>query len=189
MSKQRLSRHQTRWESCTDCGLCETREQVVLWRGDPNPDIVFIGEAPGSTEDILGRPFVGRAGDLLNELIDRAQVPTPFRYAVTNGIACVPWNDPTTRTVRPPTRAEMKACAPRLAEFLRLTKPAGVVTLGKSAQAALSFQEHAPPTSAIYHPSYLLRQIGGTERQEKEGKKLFHRSLLKIRKMVEEVLK
>ena len=89
--------HVQRWKSCTACKLCETRKKVVMYRGDVPCDILFIGEAPGPSEDVIGQPFIGPAGHLLDRIIDKAIQPyrkvnpnISFRKVFTNLVCFIP---------------------------------------------------------------------------------------------------
>lgn len=127
--------HVHRWGKCTKCSLCETRDKVVLARGKIPCDVLFIGEAPGTSENVLGRPFVGPAGILLNQMIDEAferENVEPPRMAFTNLIACIPLGDDGAKTAEPSIES-IKACAPRLREFVRIAKPKLIVLVGKLA--------------------------------------------------------
>lgn len=137
--------HIARWKDCARCGLCEGRSHVVLARGNVPCDILFIGEAPGESEDSLGRPFIGPAGKLLDRIIDRAVAgaihPGTFdengdnvaiKWAFTNLVACIPRDEDGRKTTEP-DEAAIKACAPRLREFVRLCRPQLIVRVGKLA--------------------------------------------------------
>lgn len=133
-----LQRHIRKWENCTACGLCERRKNVVLIRGQVPCDVLFIGEAPGVSEDALGSPFVGPAGDLLNRMISRAG-GDETRKAFTNVVACFPKLTEEEKAeqgkkYRDPTKEEMDACEGRLIEVVRLCKPRSIVTVGKIAK-------------------------------------------------------
>lgn len=115
--------------SCTRCSLAEGRRNVVVYRGSPSPWVVFLGEAPGAKEDELGRPFVGRAGRLLDAAIETLAIPEDS-YGITNVIMCRPPGN-----VFDPEAA--RACRPWLDLKLELLSPKIVVTLGSSALHAL----------------------------------------------------
>ena len=109
--------------TCTRCRLAEGRTQVVYGVGDPNADLMFIGEAPGFHEDNQGEPFVGAAGQLLNQLLSEIEVPREAVY-INNVILCRPPGN------RDPFPDELEACQPWLDERISLIDPAVVVTLG-----------------------------------------------------------
>jgi DNA polymerase len=109
--------------TCTRCRLSQGRTQVVYGVGDPNADLMFIGEAPGFHEDKQGEPFVGAAGQLLNQLLGEIDVPRDDVY-INNVILCRPPGN------RDPLPDELEACKPWLDERVALIDPAVVVTLG-----------------------------------------------------------
>jgi DNA polymerase len=109
--------------TCTRCRLAEGRTQVVYGVGDPNADLMFIGEAPGFHEDRQGEPFVGAAGQLLNQLLSEIDVPREAVY-INNVILCRPPGN------RDPLPDELEACKPWLDERIALIDPAVVVPLG-----------------------------------------------------------
>ena len=109
--------------TCTRCRLSQGRTQVVYGVGDPNADLMFIGEAPGFHEDKQGEPFVGAAGQLLNQLLGEIDVPRHDVY-INNVILCRPPGN------RDPLPDELVACKPWLDERVAIIDPAVVVTLG-----------------------------------------------------------
>jgi uracil-DNA glycosylase len=109
--------------TCTRCRLSQGRTQVVYGVGDPNADLMFIGEAPGFHEDKQGEPFVGAAGQLLNQLLGEIDVPRDDVY-INNVILCRPPGN------RDPLPDELEACKPWLDERVAIIDPAVVVTLG-----------------------------------------------------------
>jgi DNA polymerase len=109
--------------TCTRCRLSQGRTQVVYGVGDPNADLMFIGEAPGFHEDKQGEPFVGAAGQLLNQLLGEIDVSRGNVY-INNVILCRPPGN------RDPLPDELEACKPWLDERVALIDPAVVVTLG-----------------------------------------------------------
>ena len=109
--------------TCTKCRLSQGRTQVVYGVGDPNADLMFIGEAPGFHEDKQGEPFVGAAGQLLNQLLGEIGIARDDVY-INNVILCRPPGN------RDPLPDELEACKPWLDERVALIDPAVVVTLG-----------------------------------------------------------
>lgn len=148
----------SRWQSCSLCDLCKTRTQTVLWRGYLPCRVLFIGEGPGAFEDLKGFPFIGPAGNKLNEIIEATieelaedeQEPL-FTYAITNLVCCIPKKGKETRE---PTKEEIQACSTRLQEFVDLAQPSLIVRLGKLAQT--NFKTKIP-TVDIVHPSAILK--------------------------------
>ena len=111
-------------QTCTKCTLSEERTRAVPGEGDPNADIMFIGEGPGHYEDQQGRPFVGQAGTLLNELLATIGLKREDVY-ITNMVKCRPPNN------RDPLPDEIQACRPYLDEQLKMISPKVLVTLGR----------------------------------------------------------
>ena len=109
--------------SCTRCRLAQGRTQVVYGVGDPNADLMFIGEGPGFHEDKQGEPFVGAAGQLLNRMLAEVQIPREDVY-INNVVMCRPPGN------RDPLPDEIEACTPWLTERIELIDPVVVVTLG-----------------------------------------------------------
>jgi uracil-DNA glycosylase len=109
--------------TCTKCRLSKGRTQVVYGVGDPNADLMFIGEAPGFHEDKQGEPFVGAAGQLLNQLLTEIGIAREDVY-INNTVNCRPPGN------RDPLPDELEACKPWLDERVALIDPAVVVTLG-----------------------------------------------------------
>ena len=157
--------------ACTRCRLHETRTRAVPGEGDPDTEVVFVGEGPGMNEDREGRPFVGRAGGLLVRLLGSIGWQRDDVF-ITNVVKCRPPDN------RDPEADEIAACAPYLRRQLEVLDPAVVVTLGRfSMQAfipgARIGQAHGtthaidPGTGAanalafaMYHPAAALRSSG-----------------------------
>jgi DNA polymerase len=150
---------------CTRCRLSETRKQTVFARGNPNAMLCFVGEAPGADEDAQGLPFVGRAGQLLDRMIEAMGLSPKDEVYVCNIIKCRPPGN------RPPEPDEVETCIPYLHEQLSLVGPRVIVALGNTAVAALlqtkigitkvrgQWKLYRGKTLVMptYHPSYLLR--------------------------------
>jgi len=148
---------------CRKCRLCQSRTHTVFGEGDPDARIVFVGEGPGETEDRTGRPFVGRAGELLDKMISAMGLERRQVY-IANLVKCRP---PGNRT---PAPDESEACAAYLVEQLRIIRPRVIVTLGLPAtryftgstlaMGRLRGQWHlwrGIKVLPTYHPAYLLR--------------------------------
>jgi uracil-DNA glycosylase family 4 len=120
---ERLSELRTEALVCTACRLSEGRTQVVFGDGNPEADVVFVGEAPGQHEDEQGVPFVGRSGQLLDQLLGEIGLERADVY-IANVVKCRP---PSNRDPRPD---EIEACKGYLSEQLKLIDPRVVVTLG-----------------------------------------------------------
>lgn len=116
-----------KWKDCRQCELHKTRTRIVLARGSVPCDVLFVGEAPGVSEDILGQPFTGPAGQLLNRIIGNATNGLELRYAFTNLVCCLPVFD---GKKDEPDDCHVKACSQRLQEFIKLCDtPAGRLKL------------------------------------------------------------
>jgi uracil-DNA glycosylase len=156
---------------CTRCALCRTRTRTVFGEGDPEARIMFIGEGPGDTEDRTGRPFVGRAGQLLDRMIGGMGLKRQQVY-IANLVKCRAYIVGPPPKDRAPTPEEAGACAPYLLRQLAIVRPEVIVTLGLPAakymlddpriiMGRIRGQWRAwrgirlMPT---YHPSYILRQ-------------------------------
>ena len=167
-SGTRLAELAAEASGCTRCPLATTRTQVVFGVGDPDADLMFVGEAPGRDEDIQGEPFVGRSGQLLDRLLAEELGIERGQVYIANVVKCRPPGN------RDPLPAEIESCRPYLEGQLDLIDPAVVVTLGNFATRLLlettegitrlrgrsyPFRRgHLVPT---YHPAAALR--GGAE--------------------------
>lgn len=147
------SEHRKKWKNCERCDLCQTRKHVVLARGTVPCDVLFAGEAPGQSEDVLGRPFVGPAGKLLDRLIART-LDGQYDYCLTNVVACIPIDAEAGGKAGEPPKASIKACAPRLQEMIELAQPSLIVRVGKLATKHVIT---SIPTIDITHPAAILR--------------------------------
>jgi DNA polymerase len=149
--------------ACEKCRLSKSRTQVVYGVGSPNADLMFIGEAPGRDEDIQGEPFVGRAGQLLTDIIKAMKLTRNDVY-IANVIKCRPPEN------RNPEQDELDSCRPYIRRQVELIQPKVIVTLGRFALQSLTEKGYA--ISAVrgqwldfdgikvmptYHPAYLLR--------------------------------
>jgi uracil-DNA glycosylase len=157
---------------CTRCVLHKQgRKQIVFGVGNPRADIMFVGEAPGADEDQQGEPFVGRAGQLLNNMISAMGIRREDVY-IANIIKCRP---PGNRT---PEREECDTCSPFLMRQIEVVKPKIIVALGAVAAKTLLGVNDAminlrgkiydfrnTKLAVTYHPAYLLRD----PRQKKEA--------------------
>ncbi len=151
-------RHKKQWSNCKGCLLYKHRKRVVLARGKIPAEILFIGEAPGASEDVLGRPFVGPAGKLLDRIIDRA-IDGQHDYALTNLVACIPKEDGK-KAGEPPEEA-IEACASRLLEFSKICDPLVTICVGRLAAkwvpGILTEENITEVFVEIIHPAAILR--------------------------------
>jgi DNA polymerase len=149
---------------CTKCPLSKTRTQTVFGTGSSHAKLVFVGEAPGHDEDVQGKPFVGRAGQLLTDIIEKAMKLKRSDVYICNVLKCRPPNN------RNPLPSEVGTCEPYLIRQLELIQPRVICALGTyAAQTLLKTTEpisrlrgkwhfyHGIPLRATFHPAYLLR--------------------------------
>ena len=151
-------------KNCRECSLWETRTNVVFGVGNQNAEVLFIGEGPGANEDAQGVPFVGRAGHLLDDMLEIIGLKRDDVY-IANIVKCRPPQN------RDPLPAESEACMPWLREQFRLIQPKIVVCLGRVAAQRMIRQdfsvtrEHGQIINkggilfmGTFHPAALLRQ-------------------------------
>lgn len=155
---------------CPKCPhLARTRTQTVFGVGNPDAEVMFVGEAPGADEDKQGEPFVGRAGELLTKII-LAMGFTREEVFIANVLKCRPDMPPGASGNRRPTPAEMETCLPYLREQIDIVQPRALIALGAVAMEGLLgrvepmrqlrgkwHEFHGIPLMATYHPAYLLR--------------------------------
>ncbi len=165
---------------CCRCDLCATRTQVVFGEGSPTASLVIIGEAPGEGEDKSGRPFYGKAGQVLNALLEEAGISRQGVW-ITNTVKCRPTTGEGRRAAnRPPRVPEIKACAIWRTGELDIIKPQIVCCLGAVAAKAIMGRDvkmteergqwlpfvlpipgmEDSEVIVTYHPSYVMRQEG-----------------------------
>lgn len=151
--------------ACTKCGLCSTRTNVVWSDGNPLAALMIIGEAPGANEDASGLPFVGRAGKMLDKILEAGGIDRKTETFICNIVKCRPPGN------RPPSRDEAMQCRPYLEAQIEFVKPKLILLAG--ATAVQHILEVKDPISRIrgkwfeykngvrvmpvFHPSYLLR--------------------------------
>lgn len=128
-------RHVQRWKNCQQCNLCQYRKQVVLGKGQLPCDVLLLGEGPGESEDVIGVPFIGPAGKLLQSQVDEAcrRAEWTPRMAFTNLVCCVP-KDETYNKTGEPNREQIEACSERLSEFVAMAQPSTIVCVGALAK-------------------------------------------------------
>jgi uracil-DNA glycosylase family 4 len=150
---------------CTRCGLAAGRTQIVFGDGNPHADLMFIGEGPGQEEDRRGLPFVGRAGELLTQMIEKGLGIPRSEVYICNIVKCRPPNN------RTPLDGEVAACRPFLEGQIAAIRPKVIVALGRPAASALLGRNVAItklrgtwhsfagiPLMPTLHPAYVLRQ-------------------------------
>lgn len=157
--------------ACMACQLCQTRKNVVLFRGNAEAKLMVIGEGPGQREDETGLPFVGRAGQLLDKILTSVNIDVQKDVYICNVVKCRPPGN------RPPMPIEMEACFDYLSQQVRMVNPKIILLAGATAVNAVikvkepiskirgkwfQWQNIASCTMdtkvmPIFHPSYLLR--------------------------------
>ncbi len=153
-------------KDCQACGLAKTRTQTVFGVGDENADWLFVGEAPGAEEDKHGKPFVGRAGKLLDNMLAAIELKRGENVYIANVLKCRPPEN------RDPHGEEVTQCDPYLKRQVELIKPKLIIALGKfAAQTLLNSDATVTsmrgklhdycgvPVIVTYHPAYLLRNL------------------------------
>lgn len=181
MKTSKLDRVQRLWSGCKKCELHKTRKQVVFWRGHPQARLAIIGEAPGEMEDRRGKPFLGQAGQLFDEICQEAVVgdspPEPWSVFVCNTLGCRPPGN------RKPTVNEFVKCEARLYSMIAAVDPQVLLLLGSTALMMLtgetSIMKHAGQVMEVefewkrrprtykaiptLHPGFLLRNRNNRE--------------------------
>ncbi len=160
-----LNKIYTECTSCEKCILSKTRTKTVFGEGNEHADILFVGEAPGENEDKEGRPFVGRAGKLLDKFLIAADIDRKNVY-ITNILKCRPPKN------RDPQKEEEDACIDYLRAQVRSIEPKMIVCLGRisamrlikpdfkiTAEHGIFFEKKGLVLTAVYHPSALLRDV------------------------------
>jgi len=176
---QSLASVRERVSGCTKCAhLASSRTQTVFGVGNPDAEIMFIGEAPGADEDQQGEPFVGRAGQLLTKIIKAMGFARADVY-IANILKCRPDMPSSSFGNRAPTPAEMQTCRPYLVEQIDIIQPKVLVALGAIAVEGLlgargTMRElrgrwhsyNGTPLMITYHPAYLLRNQSPSEKRK-----------------------
>ncbi len=161
---------------CTRCRLCEGRSQIVFGDGNPQADLMFVGEGPGAEEDRRGLPFVGRAGELLTAMIEKGLGMARSEVYICNIVKCRP---PENRT---PLADEASTCRPFLDGQIAAVRPRVIVALGKPAASLLlgrdvaitrirgTWQEYRGiPLMPTLHPAFVLRRYTEENRRNVWG--------------------
>ncbi|HSI15378.1 MAG TPA: uracil-DNA glycosylase [Chthoniobacter sp.] len=165
--------------ACTKCPhLVKSRTQVVFGVGNPEAELMFVGEAPGEDEDKQGEPFVGKAGQLLTKIIETMGFARSDVY-IANVLKCRPDMPPGMPGNRKPKVEEMQVCLPYLREQIDIIQPRVIVALGATAMEGLTGSTDSmsrlrgrwhdfqgTPLMATYHPAYLLRNQALSEKRK-----------------------
>lgn len=155
--------HKQEWQGCTRCDLSKGRRKVCLARGSIPAEILFVGQAPGESENVVGQPFVGPAGSLLDYIIKQS-IGSTHTYAITNLVGCIPRDPEDGNAETEPPMFAIEACSPRLKDFVEFCNPKLIVTVGSMSRDWLkpgykhSINFHVIiPQVHIEHPAYILR--------------------------------
>ena len=184
-----------RWEelgNCTRCPLHESRTKLVFGSGNPDADMMFVGEGPGFHEDKEGSPFVGNSGQVLSKMIEHAGTRREKVY-IANVVKCRP---PKNRDPRP---EEVETCSPYLRAQIAAVRPKVLVALGRFAANTLS-RQRSPllmatlrertwdytdpdegmviPVISTYHPSYVLRQLQAQDHKSRTAARNLYQSVV-----------
>lgn len=165
--------------ACTKCpNLVRSRTQVVFGVGNPEAELMFVGEAPGEDEDKQGEPFVGKAGQLLTKIIETMGLGRDKVY-IGNVLKCRPDMPPGVSGNRKPELKEMQTCLPYLREQIEIIQPKVLVALGATALQGLTGQNlpvgklrgkwlefQGIPLMVTFHPAYLLRNQAVSEKRK-----------------------
>lgn len=171
---------------CHLCELSKSRQKAVFGEGNPQADILFVGEGPGASEDSSGKPFVGRSGELLTKMIENVLQLSRDDVYITNVVKCRPPNNAM------PTPVQAHTCQPYLMKQIELIKPKLIITLGATAYHYLTgdeteiskirgtlWKENNYTVIPTYHPSYLLRNPS--------AKKEVFEDLLKVKALMDKL--
>lgn len=161
--RSRLEKIQAHLGDCRRCGLCDTRTNIVFGDGNPDARLMFVGEAPGHNEDLQARPFVGKAGELLDKMVEAMGLTREGIY-IANVIKCRPPEN------RNPSTDEIEKCEPFIRQQIAAINPEVIVTLGKFGANTLLGRDGSLsqirgtwqdldgiPVMPTFHPAYLLR--------------------------------
>ncbi len=175
---EELGKLEEQVKKCAQCELCKNRTNVVFGVGNPNADLMFVGEAPGYYEDVQGEPFVGKAGQLLTKIIESIGMKRSDVY-IANILKCRPPEN------RNPNANEIVTCSPHLIRQIEIIRPTIICALGTfAAQTLLDtketigklrgefFEYQSTKFLATYHPAYLLRNPGDKKKVWADIKKV-----------------
>ncbi|MCB1176888.1 MAG: uracil-DNA glycosylase [Leptospiraceae bacterium] len=181
MKQENLQSLKSQVANCFACKLSSTRTQTVFGEGNSEARVMFIGEGPGNQEDLSGRPFVGRAGELLTRLIERGMGIPRKDVFIANIVKCRPTIDLKMQKDRAPDKEEVEKCSPYLLKQIDIIKPEVIVTLGNPSTKFLlnttegitslrgKWQSYKDiPVMPTYHPSYVLRNGGENSKVQKD---------------------
>jgi len=194
----RLAREAAAAAQCRRCAIGSQRRNNVYGEGDPCARLMVVGEGPGETEDELGRPFVGRAGQLLDRMLAAIGLPRADVY-ICNTVKCRPTlPGPRGPRNRAPDAEEMANCRPFLDDQIEIVSPAVILALGAPAAKSFLGPDFAItkmrgrwyggpreiPLMVTFHPAYVLRQTGG---ETEAVKRLVWNDLKAVRARLDEL--
>lgn len=142
--------------NCKLCSLHKYRKSIVQGRGEVPAKVLIIGEGPGKTEDMIGAPFMGAAGKILDNLLSDSKLDW-ITYFIINTVLCRP-TDKIGGDNRQPTLEEILACRQNVMNIITNVNPSEIILAGDVAEKA--FKKIFPHYTKIYHPAYILRQGG-----------------------------
>lgn len=154
--------HVAKWSNCQACPLAEHRNRVVLARGEIPCDVLFIAEAPGKSENLLGKPLVGPAGKMLDQIVESVweSMDCSYTRCYTNIVGCFPKEAKETEDHRPPKKA-IKECSPRVKEMVAMCQPKLIVCVGSLSKEwlhlSVDMASEAHEIVHIAHPSAILQ--------------------------------
>lgn len=166
--------HVQRWSKGCGATICPYANRICYGRGTVPCDVVFIGQAPGNSEDITGEPMTGPAGQMLDHWIANS-LPTSNQkvtYAITNLVGCLPYNLETGEKDVEPDHEDIMQCSERLQEFLSIARPKLIVNVGRLSDHYFNrgyrdcVWDADTPRIMVDHPAYLLR-MNYAQRQQK----------------------
>lgn len=165
-----LDQLETECKSCTKCGLCESRTNLVFGVGKKDADIMLIGEGPGENEDLQGEPFVGRSGKLLDKFLESIDLSREKNVYIANMVKCRPPKN------RDPKPEEQEMCIKWLREQFKIIRPKIIICVGRiSAQKLISpdfkvtkqhgdfIEKNGVLMMGTYHPAAILRNPNNKE--------------------------
>lgn len=177
--------HKKKWINCEECHLCAGRTQTVLFKGKIPCDVLIIGEAPGVSEDVLGKPFKGPAGNFLQQMLDKSGL-AKFRLGFTNLVACLPEKNDQGK-IGEPDKEAIKACTDRLQEMIEICNPQIIITAGTLSKKHLQKMQPCLKDSIkfyeIIHPAAILHQLDPSQKSLAR-----HRTLCTFEEVIDEIV-
>lgn len=158
----KFRKHLSKWKDCKACWLHKGRQRVVFARGNIPAPILFVGEAPGDSEDVIGQPFVGPAGihpacgldSMINQAIHQQ---SNCKYCITNIVGCIP-RVPSGEKLGAPDNESIQACRPKIQELIKLCRPKLIICVGDVAWEECPRLDYGEVEYIkIIHPAHILR--------------------------------